>query len=267
MRTPISRRALLRGAGVSLALPWLEAMAATTPKSPVRMAVLYMPNGVNTTAWIPEGSGRNFTLSPTLEPLQDLKDDVVVVSNLWNAEYQRRRWPLRQGSRDPHLPDDQEDSRRRSQQRHFDGSGGGAARRRSDPAPVARTGNLARRHRYRRRRRIHAHLRLAHRLEQSVDSAGARDQPALGIRAPVPRLLRSARQLGQDGHASPRSRSRRRQAPSRASRLGRSPAPRRVSGRHAFSRRARAAFDRRQPNGLESPRADRSESRAHRPSE
>ncbi len=87
----ISRRTLLRGAGVSLGLPWLEAMVPTSavafsaaPKNPVRMAVLYMPNGVNVDAWQPEGRGRSFTLSPTLAPLQDLKDQVVVVSNLWN---------------------------------------------------------------------------------------------------------------------------------------------------------------------------------------
>jgi hypothetical protein len=49
------------------------------------MAVLYMPNGVNTDAWSPQGAGRDFTLSPTLAPLQDLKDQVVVMSNLWNA--------------------------------------------------------------------------------------------------------------------------------------------------------------------------------------
>jgi hypothetical protein len=85
---PISRRTVLRGAGVSLALPWLEAMmpAASTPKAalPVRMAFLYMPNGVNTKAWAPEGVGRDFKLSPTLQPLADLKDNIVVAQNLWN---------------------------------------------------------------------------------------------------------------------------------------------------------------------------------------
>jgi hypothetical protein len=88
----ISRRTLLRGAGVSLGLPWLEAMVPSSalasskiPKIPVRMAMLYMPNGVNTSAWSPEGTGRDFKLSPTLEPLESLKDRVVVMSNLWNA--------------------------------------------------------------------------------------------------------------------------------------------------------------------------------------
>src|SRR6185369_11089267 len=90
-KLPMSRRTALRGAGVSLALPWLEAMlplraaAATKPPAPpVRMAVLYMPNGVNTSAWAPQGSGRDFTLSPTLEPLAGFKDQLLVVHNLWN---------------------------------------------------------------------------------------------------------------------------------------------------------------------------------------
>ena len=89
----ISRRSVLRGAGVALGLPWLEAMVpssalASTSKQanlPVRLAVMYMPNGVNTSTWTPEGQGRDWKLSPTLEPLQDLKDQVLVVSNLWNA--------------------------------------------------------------------------------------------------------------------------------------------------------------------------------------
>ena len=91
-RNSISRRTLLRGAGIGLGLPWLEAMVPSSvlassalPKSPVRMAVLYMPNGVNVNAWAPEGTGRDFKLSPTLAPLQDLKDQVTIVSNLWNA--------------------------------------------------------------------------------------------------------------------------------------------------------------------------------------
>jgi hypothetical protein len=78
--------------GVTLGLPWLEAMtpsraqASSLPaKSPVRMAFLYMPNGVNTKEWWPEGSGRDFKLSPTLAPLENLKDRIVVARNLWNA--------------------------------------------------------------------------------------------------------------------------------------------------------------------------------------
>src|SRR5215831_16064133 len=87
----ISRRTLLRGAGVSLGLPWLEAMMPTARaqskamKNPVRMAMLYMPNGVNVAHWYPKGVGRDFQLSPTLEPLAGLTDQILVLSNLWNA--------------------------------------------------------------------------------------------------------------------------------------------------------------------------------------
>ena len=81
----MKRRTVLRGAGVALGLPWLEAMAAgTSPKPPVRMAMLYMPNGVNPHAWTPEGKGKEFQLSPTLQPLADLKNQIVVMKNLWN---------------------------------------------------------------------------------------------------------------------------------------------------------------------------------------
>jgi hypothetical protein len=87
----ISRRTMLRGVGATLALPWLEAMlprravaGSVSGKPPVRMAVLYMPNGVNPNMWTPEGEGRDFQLSPTLAPLADLKDDILVTTNLWN---------------------------------------------------------------------------------------------------------------------------------------------------------------------------------------
>jgi len=87
MSKAINRRTLLRGAGVALALPWLEAMgsaASVATKQPKRMAVLYMPNGVNVNAWSPEGTGRDFKLSSTLEPLAPFKDKVLVLQNLWN---------------------------------------------------------------------------------------------------------------------------------------------------------------------------------------
>ena len=88
----LSRRTVLRGAGVALGLPWLEAMAppafgaqAAAAKSPVRMAVLYMANGVNTSQWTSQGQGRDFTLAPTLQPLTEFKDQLLVLTNLWNA--------------------------------------------------------------------------------------------------------------------------------------------------------------------------------------
>ena len=93
-RQPLSRRTLLRGAGAALALPWLEAMTpaaragqpSAAGKPPVRMAFLYMPNGVNVPLWTPEGEGRDFKLSPTLEPLAGFRDRTVILSNLWNEQ-------------------------------------------------------------------------------------------------------------------------------------------------------------------------------------
>jgi hypothetical protein len=87
----ISRRSVLRGVGAALGLPWLEAMSprggralASETAGPVRLAALYMPNGVHPDLWTPEGEGRDFQLSPTLEPLGDLRGNVAVLTNLWN---------------------------------------------------------------------------------------------------------------------------------------------------------------------------------------
>ena len=84
--THLNRRTLLRGAGAAIGLPWLEAMAATkgSDKPPVRMAAMYMPNGVHEDMWTPEGEKRDFRLSPTLAPLAGLEDQLLVLTNLWN---------------------------------------------------------------------------------------------------------------------------------------------------------------------------------------
>lgn len=92
--TSLSRRTLLRGAGAVLALPWLEAMQFrkllgseqenAPAKAPVRMAVLFMPNGVPPKKWTPEGEGADFKLSPILEPLAAHQKDILVLTQLWN---------------------------------------------------------------------------------------------------------------------------------------------------------------------------------------
>jgi Protein of unknown function (DUF1552) len=88
---PLPRRTFLRGAGAALALPWLEAMlprsiaagaAAVSQKAPVRMAFLFTPNGVIPSAWEPKEVGANYALSPTLEPLAAVKQEVLVLSGL-----------------------------------------------------------------------------------------------------------------------------------------------------------------------------------------
>lgn len=87
----LSRRAVLRGLGVTLSLPWLEAMGLQTswaenvaPQSvaPNRMAFLYVPNGVHMAAWTPKREGADFELPPILEPLADVKDKLLVLTGL-----------------------------------------------------------------------------------------------------------------------------------------------------------------------------------------
>lgn len=80
----LTRRTVLRGAGVALALPAFEALAQTSAKSPNRLAVLYMPNGVNPFAWTPKGTGSQFELSEILAPLAPVKDDILVLTELMN---------------------------------------------------------------------------------------------------------------------------------------------------------------------------------------
>ena len=85
----ISRRAVLRGAGVTMALPWLESLPAfgdvTSPAAfPKRFAVLFMGNGVNEDHWGAEGSGADMVLSKTLAPLEPLKHKINVIHGLFH---------------------------------------------------------------------------------------------------------------------------------------------------------------------------------------
>ena len=85
----LPRRTMLKGMGATMALPFLEAMsplAAATGKSgpPVRMACLFMPNGVRADKWTPGGSETRPELSTTLKPLEKYKDDILVLSGLSN---------------------------------------------------------------------------------------------------------------------------------------------------------------------------------------
>ena len=86
-RTGISRRTVLRGAGVTIALPWLESMSvwgAAPDVFPKRFAVLFMGNGVNEDHWGSQGSGASMTLSRTLSPLEPLKHKINVIHGLFH---------------------------------------------------------------------------------------------------------------------------------------------------------------------------------------
>jgi hypothetical protein len=82
-RRGMSRRAVLRGAGVAMALPWLESLAwgDTFPK---RFAVLFMGNGINGNHWWAKGSGADMKLGKTLMPLDPLKKKINVINGLYN---------------------------------------------------------------------------------------------------------------------------------------------------------------------------------------
>jgi Protein of unknown function (DUF1552) len=88
-RWQIDRRSFLRGIGATLALPALDAMRplvaqGTNGSTPVRMALLYMPNGVREDRWTPDGDGTRFKLSPILSPLEAHRDNLLVLTGLQN---------------------------------------------------------------------------------------------------------------------------------------------------------------------------------------
>ncbi len=83
----VDRRTVLRGLGAAVALPWLETLAARAagPEKttfPTRMAFLYVPNGAHMADWTPKTEGALTDLPSTLEPLKEVKDDLVVMTGL-----------------------------------------------------------------------------------------------------------------------------------------------------------------------------------------
>src|SRR5665213_1913783 len=83
----LSRRTILRGVGAAIALPFLDAMtpafAGTLPGgNPVRAAWFYVPNGIDMRHWTPAEEGPLGELPSILAPLQSVKDDLLVLSNL-----------------------------------------------------------------------------------------------------------------------------------------------------------------------------------------
>ncbi len=86
-RTPISRRAVLRGVGTAVGLPLLDAMSpiargASAPSVPSRLLFFMVPNGAHMPAWTPSEEGANYTLPPILQPLAKHRDYVSVFTGL-----------------------------------------------------------------------------------------------------------------------------------------------------------------------------------------
>jgi len=88
-RKSLSRRAVLRGAGAAVALPFLDAMipaflpeAQAAALTPLRFGVVYVPNGAIMQQFTPKTVGQGFEFTPILKPLEPFKDSLVVVTNL-----------------------------------------------------------------------------------------------------------------------------------------------------------------------------------------
>jgi hypothetical protein len=82
----LPRRTFLRGLGVTVALPFLDAMvpalSARAVKPTIRLGFVYVPNGTIQPMWVPPTTGKNFELSPILSPLSPLRDRITVLSGL-----------------------------------------------------------------------------------------------------------------------------------------------------------------------------------------
>jgi hypothetical protein len=87
----IPRRTILKGAGITLALPLLEAMVpaatlladtAATPKN--RFVGMFFPHGMGPGWWVPKTEGPLTEMPWILESLKDVKDQTVVMSGLWS---------------------------------------------------------------------------------------------------------------------------------------------------------------------------------------
>jgi hypothetical protein len=87
----LSRRGLLRGLGVALAIPSFESVAPrlslgaapiTSSAKPLRMAAIFVPNGVHVPDWVPTRQGYGYEMPYILQPLAAVRDDLLVLSGL-----------------------------------------------------------------------------------------------------------------------------------------------------------------------------------------
>jgi Protein of unknown function (DUF1552) len=95
MKHRFSRRTMLRGLGVSMAVPWLESLKvwgdeplgrAAASEAPVRLAVLFAGNGFHTKEWWAKGEGAAMELGQVLAPLAEHRQKLLFIRGLYNAE-------------------------------------------------------------------------------------------------------------------------------------------------------------------------------------
>jgi len=91
----LSRRTVLRGLGVSMALPWMESQrvwgdeapsTADASEAPTRMAILFAGCGFHKKEWWARGEGKAMELGKVLAPLHDFREQMVFIRGLYNAE-------------------------------------------------------------------------------------------------------------------------------------------------------------------------------------
>src|ERR1700741_5050753 len=88
----VSRRTVLQGVGAYIALPLLDAMVpagtawadTAAGKTPKRFAFVGFPHGAIMDSWSPKETGTEFTISPTLKPLEPFRKHLTIVSGLRN---------------------------------------------------------------------------------------------------------------------------------------------------------------------------------------
>ena len=98
-RFQMNRRNMLKAAGMSLALPWMESLMGAQAKSlPKRFCSIYFPYGVSLPKqdsefgqwnWFPKGEGRGFTFNKSLEPLEPYRNQVTVIGGLSHPKVRR----------------------------------------------------------------------------------------------------------------------------------------------------------------------------------
>jgi len=91
MKSEFSRRTVLRGLGVSIALPWLESVPAFAESkkgdgAPLRLGVLFAGNGFHAAEWRAAGAGKDMKLGRVLESLTPHREKLNFVQGLFNAE-------------------------------------------------------------------------------------------------------------------------------------------------------------------------------------
>jgi hypothetical protein len=94
-----SRRAFLRGIGVTMALPWMESLnvwgdTQTSPakpasEAPVRLGVVFSGNGFHSKEWWAKGEGKEMELGRVLSPLGDFREKLLFIRGLYNEEAQK----------------------------------------------------------------------------------------------------------------------------------------------------------------------------------